>query len=109
MAEQEIDTGGWGSQQLPVVADPVADMLRAESIEVLRRAVISLPKRYREVVALCDLEEMDYVQAAAVLGCPVGTIRSRLHRARALLLEKLQQKRDPKPDLRLWDPARSLI
>jgi RNA polymerase sigma-70 factor (ECF subfamily) len=87
----------------------MADLLRAEWIEVLRKAVISLPKRYREVVALCDLEEIDYVEAAAMLGCPVGTVRSRLHRARALLLEKLQQTRDSKTDTRTWNPARSLI
>jgi RNA polymerase sigma-70 factor (ECF subfamily) len=51
---------------------------------------LSLPDRYREVVVLCELEDMSYVEAAEVLGCAIGTIRSRLHRARALLLEKLR-------------------
>ena len=60
-----------------------------------------------QVVALCDLEEVDYAEAAFVLGCPVGTVRSRLHRARALLLEKLHQDRHPRLDA--LDPARSLI
>jgi RNA polymerase sigma-70 factor (ECF subfamily) len=41
------------------------------------------------VVVLCDLEEMDYAEAAGALGCAVGTVRSRLHRARALLAGKL--------------------
>ena len=68
----------------------------------------TLPPRYREVVVLCDLEEVDYAEAAFVLACPVGTVRSRLHRARALLLEKLHQDHRPKP-LGALDPARSLI
>jgi RNA polymerase sigma-70 factor (ECF subfamily) len=109
MVEQEIQTDEWGYPELAVTADPMVDLLHSEGLEVLRRAVFSLPKRYREVVVLCDLEEMDYTQAASALGCPVGTVRSRLHRARALLLEKLQEKRDARPDIRSLDPARSSI
>ena len=69
---------------------PADGMERRETAEAVRRAVLALPPHYREVVALCELEEMSYLEAAAVLGCSVGTVRSRLHRARALLLEKLQ-------------------
>ena len=87
--------------------DPMADLLHHEIMTELRRAVISLPKRYREVVVLCDLEELDYTQAAKLLGCPIGTIRSRLHRARGLLLEKLQQRRSP-VKVGAWKPAGSL-
>jgi RNA polymerase sigma-70 factor (ECF subfamily) len=70
--------------------DPLAELTREERLETLRRAVLSLPGNYREVVVLCDLHEMDYAEAAAVLDCPVGTVRSRLHRARALLADKLR-------------------
>jgi RNA polymerase sigma-70 factor (ECF subfamily) len=63
---------------------------RNEAIESLRKAVLSLPERYREVVVLCELEELSYAETAAVLECSVGTVRSRLHRARALLVEKLR-------------------
>ena len=66
------------------------ELARDETIESVRKAVLSLPARYREVVVLCDLQEMSYLEAANVLNCPVGTVRSRLHRARSLLLEKLQ-------------------
>jgi RNA polymerase sigma-70 factor (ECF subfamily) len=66
------------------------DLTRTERIESLRRAVLALPPAYREVVVLCDLEEMDYADAAGALGCAVGTVRSRLHRARALLMEKMR-------------------
>lgn len=61
-----------------------------ETISRVRQAVATLPENYREVVVLCDLEEMSYEEAASALGCPVGTVRSRLHRARAILLEKLR-------------------
>jgi RNA polymerase sigma-70 factor (ECF subfamily) len=94
--------------EFSVIEDPVLDLTRKEGIEALRRAVQALPRRYREVVVLCDLEELDYTEAAAVLGCPIGTVRSRLHRARALLLEKLSHERKarPAPALR---PLRSEI
>ena len=61
-----------------------------ETISRVRHAVATLPENYREIVVLCDLEEMSYEEAASALGCPVGTVRSRLHRARAILLEKLR-------------------
>lgn len=57
----------------------------------LRAAITRLPDRYREVVALCDLEGKSYEDAAAALDCAVGTVRSRLHRARGLLVRKLQE------------------
>jgi RNA polymerase sigma-70 factor, ECF subfamily len=78
--------------------DPLLDLTRREGLEALRRAVLALPRRYREVVVLCDLEEMDYADAALALACPIGTVRSRLHRARALLLEKLNSDRKSRPD-----------
>jgi RNA polymerase sigma-70 factor, ECF subfamily len=71
-------------------AGPLDDLARSERIELVRRAVLALPERYREVVVLCDLEEMSYVEAAEILGCAVGTIRSRLHRGRGLLIERLR-------------------
>jgi RNA polymerase sigma-70 factor (ECF subfamily) len=69
---------------------PLDELSRSELIESVRKAVLSLPARYREVVVLCDLQELSYAEAAEVLGCAVGTVRSRLHRARALLIEKLR-------------------
>lgn len=69
---------------------PLDDLTRTERIESVRRAVLALPERYREAVVLCDLEEMSYVEAAEILECAIGTVRSRLHRGRALLIEKLR-------------------
>jgi RNA polymerase sigma-70 factor (ECF subfamily) len=82
--------------ELAVYDDPLVDLTHREGIEALRRAVQALPRRYREVVVLCDLEELDYSDTAVALGCPIGTVRSRLHRARALLLDKLKQDRTPR-------------
>ena len=70
-------------------AEPLAGLLRTERIEALRRAVHALPLIYREAVVLCDLQEMPYGDAAQVIGCPVGTVRSRLHRARAMLAARI--------------------
>jgi RNA polymerase sigma-70 factor (ECF subfamily) len=68
---------------------PLDDFARLETIEVVRAAVQSLPAVHREVIVLCELEEMDYVEAANIMQCPLGTVRSRLNRARALLSRKL--------------------
>ena len=75
--------------------DPLGDLTQSERLEALRRAVLSLPLRYREAVVLCDLQEMSYDEAADALGCPVGTVRSRLHRGRALLSAKMQAEQEP--------------
>ena len=104
----ESDTDDALLPELAVNDDALADLTHREGIEALRRAVTALPRRYREVVALCDLEELDYADAAAALGCPIGTVRSRLHRARALLLEKLNKER-PKPSVGALKPARCAI
>jgi RNA polymerase sigma-70 factor (ECF subfamily) len=69
---------------------PLEDLTRAETIESVRRAVLSLPSKYREVVVLCELQDISYGETAEILGCAIGTVRSRLHRARALLLAKLR-------------------
>jgi RNA polymerase sigma-70 factor, ECF subfamily len=63
---------------------------RAEVEDHLRDAVLTLPDHYREPITLCDLEGKSYNEAAALLECPVGTVRSRLNRARSILLEKLR-------------------
>ena len=96
-------------RELAVTDDPLAGLTRHETIEALRRAVHALPRRYREVVVLCDLEELDYADAAVALGCPIGTVRSRMHRARALLLEKLNQERKPRLSVDAWKPMRCAI
>jgi RNA polymerase sigma-70 factor (ECF subfamily) len=75
--------------------DPHSGLARTETIECVRMAILSLPEHYREVVVLCDLHEMSYTEAAEALGCAMGTVRSRLHRARKMLVEKLRPASGP--------------
>jgi RNA polymerase sigma-70 factor (ECF subfamily) len=72
--------------------DLLGDLAAAERVDILRQAVQTLPMKYREAVVLCDLQEMSYADAAAAMGCAVGTVRSRVHRGRALLTSKLSVK-----------------
>lgn len=68
---------------------PADEISRTEITAAFRRAMLELPLPHREVIALCDLEELPYATVAGILDCPVGTVRSRLHRARALLTLRL--------------------
>ena len=71
----------------------VEGLERAQISQLLREAILTLPDHYREPVTLCDLEGKSYGEAAALLECPVGTVRSRLNRARSILLDKLRPAR----------------
>ena len=71
--------------------DAASGFISAETSERVRQAISTLPENYREVVILCELEELSYEEVSAALGCPVGTVRSRLHRGRSLLVEKLRE------------------
>ena len=86
------DGSAWREPQDPLTPMMIAE--KRERIEQVREAVLELSAEFREAVVLCELEEMSYEEAAQACGCPVGTIRSRLHRGRALLLAKLELLRD---------------
>lgn len=85
LADSEDDVSEVASGALTALDN----LTRAETTAAVRAVVQSLPPVYREAVVLCDLEEMEYAAAAGVLQCPIGTVRSRLSRARALLVSKL--------------------
>jgi RNA polymerase sigma-70 factor, ECF subfamily len=86
--------------------DPLDDLTRGETIQSLRDSILALPPHYREVIVLCELHEMSYLEAASVVGCAVGTVRSRLHRARGLLLERLRAARERSSVRQEVKPAR---
>ncbi len=88
--DDELDDDSSDDNRFVADVDPLVELSRQETIEAVRQAVLALPTHYREVVVFCHLHEMNYDAAANVIGCPVGTVRSRLNRARALLLEKLR-------------------
>ena len=79
--------------------DMLDKLSRAEAVDSLRKALLSLPEAYREAVVLCDLEELGYAQAAVLLECSPGTVASRLHRAHAMLKIKLSRTMGSKPCL----------
>ncbi len=89
--------------------DPLASLTRMETIDSVRRAVLALPAHYREAVVLCDLHEMRYEEAALVIGCAVGTLRSRLHRGRLLLIKKLRATTERGSMARSGPPTRCAV
>lgn len=66
-------------------------LLADQRVERLHAAIARLPVEYREALVLCELQELSYAETAAVLGCPLGTVRSRLHRGRTLLVAMLDE------------------
>jgi RNA polymerase sigma-70 factor (ECF subfamily) len=72
---------------------PAMWLEKRERVRQVRDAVQELPVEFRESVVLCELEELSYEEAAQMAGCPIGTIRSRLHRGKALLMAKLEMLR----------------
>ena len=70
----------------------------------MRAALAALPVTYREAIVLCVLQEMKYEEAARMLSVPVGTVRSRLHRARQMLSDRLHRAEEPASmsGWRLW-------
>lgn len=89
-------SGGGSQTETEGLAEQV---LRHEAVRRVQTAIASLPDHYRQAVVLCDLCELSYAQAASRLECAVGTIRSRLNRAHALLTQKLQQTKKPQTEL----------
>jgi RNA polymerase sigma-70 factor (ECF subfamily) len=77
----------------------IVDLSGAPDIDLMARtldgpiqeALESLPEEFRTVVILADIEEFSYEEVSRIVGCPVGTVRSRLHRGRAILKEKLKR------------------
>jgi RNA polymerase sigma-70 factor (ECF subfamily) len=85
--DDHVDLGESVPDMMP---GPLLELTQTEMVTAVREAVLTLPAPYREVVALCDLQEVSYADAALVLAIPVGTVRSRLSRGRGLLFEKLK-------------------
>jgi RNA polymerase sigma-70 factor (ECF subfamily) len=81
--DEDQDTGvPWDA---PTPLDPEAQALANATREDVNAAILSLPLAYREVLVLRELEELSYKQIAGIVGAPIGTVMSRLTRARALL------------------------
>jgi RNA polymerase sigma-70 factor (ECF subfamily) len=81
-------------RRIAIEPDPLGRLARERDVQALRRALLELPVQYREAIVLCDLQELTYEEAARALGCAVGTVRSRIHRGRALLARGLCHVKD---------------
>ncbi len=78
---------------LPAISETPESLLLARADqEMIRAALEQLPLPFREIILLCDLEEMSYREIAAALGLPLGTVMSRLSRARAAMRELLRRR-----------------
>jgi len=84
-----LDTEDESAEPQAPAQHPADEIARSEQTAAFRRAMLELPLQHREIIALCDLEELPYATVANVLQVPIGTVRSRLHRARALLTIRL--------------------
>lgn len=88
-----LDLDSLDEHELPDDCDPAQECLQNETIRRVRAAVAALPAGQREVITLVDLEEFSYAEVAAILEIPIGTVMSRLSRARAALRESLREPR----------------
>jgi RNA polymerase sigma-70 factor (ECF subfamily) len=93
----EIDTPPWIVDPRPSAE---AEMERDEFSQIVYRRVDELPTSFRTVITLIDLNGIDYAEAAQALGMPIGTIKSRLARARLRIKESLSQDLQPASEFR---------
>ena|SRR5689334_2249033 len=75
---------------------PLECLLRDEAAEEVRRALAALAPHYRDVLILCELSELSYAEAAQLCGIDIGTVRSRLSRARSRLAQHLERYAAPR-------------
>lgn len=90
-APAPVADSGW-TDLLPEDEPSATDeMILAESLDILQKALARLPTMYRTAVVLCDIEGLPYEQIAEVMGVPVGTVRSRIHQGRTLLRKAYEE------------------
>jgi RNA polymerase sigma-70 factor (ECF subfamily) len=83
---------GWiGSSTLEAMRDPESRALRPIVEAEINRALDNIPDEFRLAVVLADVEEMSYREIADIMGCPIGTVMSRLHRGRRMLKAHLYE------------------
>jgi RNA polymerase sigma-70 factor, ECF subfamily len=81
---------GWiGSASMNAVRDPESLALRPMLEAEIQAALDEVPEEFRLAVVLADVEELSYKEISDIMGCPIGTVMSRLHRGRRMLKSKL--------------------
>jgi RNA polymerase sigma-70 factor (ECF subfamily) len=92
LGSDQVDpvSDGWTSAAaLSALRDPESHMLRPMIADEISDALDDLPEDFRMAVLLVDVQELSYKEAALALGCPIGTVMSRLHRGRRMLKSRL--------------------
>lgn len=89
LPDDSAATGAAQDTDIDAVSDALAHLLARERSEALLAALATLAAEHREVVALIEFEEFSYADAAAIIGCPIGTVRSRLNRAKEALRQRI--------------------
>jgi RNA polymerase sigma-70 factor (ECF subfamily) len=83
--------------QRPLAVTPIDDYVERQFSEPLSKSLAQLSADQRQVVILADIEEYSYQEIAEIMGCSIGTVRSRLHRARALLRRLIERAQKQSP------------
>lgn len=96
-ATVQLDLEGEEENLLAVKETPESMLLQRLDGELVQRALDDLPAAYREVLLLCEVEEMSYQEISTTLDIPMGTVMSRLSRARRALRTGVQEKQVQKP------------
>ncbi|BER92254.1 MAG: polymerase sigma-70 factor, subfamily [Candidatus Atribacteria bacterium] len=82
LEDQQQETWDIASPQRENIADPEKETMRKLVLGEIKKIIAKLPSGMKEVIILCDLMGYSYEEASNIVKCPIGTIRSRLHRAR---------------------------
>ncbi|MFZ1013174.1 MAG: sigma-70 family RNA polymerase sigma factor [Terracidiphilus sp.] len=91
-ATQAIDEEGTSEPATEVTPETI--LLARVATESIQKALEDLPVHFREIILLCDLEEMSYLEIGQALGIPLGTVMSRLSRARKAMRALLAEKKE---------------
>lgn len=97
-----------GRERMTYLHDPSGALEEAQQAAHVRQALVKLPARYRELIVLCDLHGLSYADAALVVRISIAAVRSRLHRGRHLLRQRLARVTRRRPE-RPVNPARCPI
>lgn len=90
-AEDPVADGWMSAATMRAMREPEEEALRPVLRAELTRAIEELPDEFRVALVLCDVEELSYKEIAEAMGTPMGTVMSRIHRARKILQERLQK------------------
>jgi RNA polymerase sigma-70 factor (ECF subfamily) len=91
VADARLEAEAEASRRGEAIESPEADLQRRQDAMALNRAVAALPVEFREALILREIQGLSYKEIAAVIDIPIGTVMSRLARARKLLVASLQE------------------